>query len=217
MKTKRIFQNRFLALLLLFLFVTGFVGCNVTDAIYVKWIAPLIPSSAIEAEHSMADATVLIWVDDTAVGPKYHSLRRELTAAIREDLEEHKAIGGAVSYAAIARFRTMHPKCIDMTIQELGNRLQAQQVLYLFINQFQFSHEAGRGYYQPSLRGSCKVVDVNTGERLWPSEQSFQSFTVKQLLVEGKGTEFEDDLIHKLCAEVAKEIAPYFYKHKKED
>lgn len=217
MKVKPRFRNRYGTFVVLFLSVTAVAGCNITDTLYVMFIAPLIPSATVEAEHSMADSTVLIWIDDTTVGPRYHSLRRELTAAIRTHLEEHDAIGSTVPYEAIARFRTRHPEYIHMTIQELGERFQAQQVLYLFINQFQFLHEAGRGYYQPGLQGSCKVVDGSTGARLWPNEQSYQTFAVRQDMVEGKGTEFEDDLIQKLSAEVATKIAPYFYKHKKDE
>jgi hypothetical protein len=175
----------------------------------------LIPPPTVEAEHSMADKTILIWIDDTVVGPKHHSLRRELTMQMRKHLEEHQAVGGTVEYSKITKFRMSHPEFIDMSIQELGKRLQAQQVMYLFINQFQFYHEAGEGYYQPSLSGSCKIVDVSLGERVWPKDQSYQSFAVNQPMIEGKGTEFQDGLIQKLGAAVAQEIAPYFYKHKK--
>ena len=189
-------------------------GCNVTDTLYAIFIAPLIPAPTVKTEYSLEDKTILIWIDDTAIEPKHHSLRRELTQELRKHLEEHEAIGGAVAYAKITQFRMAHPEFIDMSIQELGKRLQAQQVMYLFINQFQFRHEAGEGYYQPSLSGSCKIVDVSTGQRVWPNDQSYQSFAVNQPMLEGKDAEFEDGLIQKLGADVAQEIAPYFYKHK---
>ncbi len=190
-------------------------GCNVTDALYGIFIAPLIPAPTVEAEYSLKNKTILIWIDDTVIEPKHHSLRRELTQKLRTHLEEHKAIGGAVAYAKIAQFRRAHPEFIDMSIQELGKHLQAEQVLYLFINQFQFHHDVGEGYYQPSISGSVKIVDVSTGERVWPTDQSYRSFTVNQPLIEGRGNEFEDDLIQTFGADVAQEIAPYFYKHKK--
>jgi len=214
MKTKSFFQKRFMILLPLICLTIALGGCNVTDALYTIFISPLIPTPTVKAEYSLEDKTILIWIDDTAIDPKHHSLRRELTAAIRTNLEEHEAIGGAVAYAKIAQFRMAHPEFIDMSIQELGKRLQAQQVMYLFINQFQFRHEAGEGYYQPSLSGSVKIVDVGTGQRVWPKDKSYQSFAVNQDMIEGKGTEFEDGLIQKLGAAVAQVIAPYFYKHK---
>jgi len=214
MKTKSLFQNRFLILLPLICLAIALGGCNVTDALYAIFIAPLIPAPTVEAEYSLEDKTILIWIDDTAIDPKHHSLRRELTTAIRKHLEEHEAIGSAVSYAKIAQFRMAHPDYIDISIQELGKRLQAQQVMYLFVNQFQFRHEAGEGYYQPSLSGSAKIIDVSTGERVWPKDKSYQSFAVNQPMIEGKGTEFEDGLIRKFGAAVAQVIAPYFYKHK---
>ena len=209
------YPKRILLFILLFYLTTILVGCNIPNTLYAIFIAPLIPPPTVEAEHSMADKTLLIWIDDTAVGPKHHSLRRELTMQMRKHLEDHQAIGDTVEYLKITQFRMTHPEFIDMSIQELGKRLQAQQVMYLFINQVQFYHEAGEGYYQPSLSGSCKIVDVNLGERVWPIDQSYQSFAVTQPMIEGKGTEFEDGLIQKLGAAVAQEIGPYFYKHKK--
>ena len=215
MKTKSLFQNGFLLLSPLICLAIALSGCNVTDALYAIIIGPLIPAPTVEAEYSLEDKTILIWIDDTAIEPKHHSLRRELTKELRTDLEEHEAIGGAVAYAKITQFRMGHPDFIDLSIQDLGKRLQAEQVLYLFINQFQFRHDVGEGYYQPSLSGSVKIVDVSTGERVWPTDQSYRSFTVNQPMIEGTGNEFEDDLINKFGADVAQEIAPYFYKHKK--
>jgi len=209
------YPKRTLLFIPLLCLATALAGCNIPHTLYAIFIAPLIPPPTVEAEHSMADKTLLIWIDDTAVGPKHHSLRRELTMQVRKHLEERQAIGGAVAYAKIAQFRMAHPECIDMSIQELGKHLQAEQVLYLFINQFQFHHEAGEEYYQPSLSGSAKIVDVSLGERVWPNDQSYQSFVVNQPLIEGKGTEFEDGLIQKLGTAVAQELGPYFYKHKK--
>jgi hypothetical protein len=214
MKTARKCQNRILLFLLLFYGAIVLVGCNVTDTLYVIFIAPLVPAPTVKAEYSMADKTVLIWIDDTTVEVKHPSLRRELTSEIHTLLEEHRAIDGIVEYAKIARFRTTHPEFINMSIQELGQRLGAQQVLYLFINQFQFRHEAGEEYYQPGVSGSCKVVDVETGERVWPTEQSYRSFAVNHPLVQGKGPQFEEGQIQTLGVAVAQEIAPYFYKHK---
>ena len=145
MKTKNLHQNRFLLLLPLICLAIALGGCNVTDALYAIFIGPLIPAPTVDAEYSLEDKTILIWIDDTAIEPKHHSLRRELTKELRKHLEEHEAIGGAVAYAKIAQFRMAHPEFIDMSIQDLGKRLQAQQVMYLFINQFQFRHEAGEG------------------------------------------------------------------------
>jgi hypothetical protein len=216
MKTNNFFHRHLLILALPCLTIT-LGGCNVTNALYAIFIDPLIPAPTVDAEYSLEDTTVLIWIDDTAIGPKHHSLRRELTASIHSDLEEHEAVGVVVAYEKIAQFRMAHPEYIDMSIQELGKRLQAEQVLYLFVNQFHFHHEAGQEYYQPGLSGSCKIVDVSTGERVWPKDQSYRSFTVNQPMIEGKGAEFEDNLMQKLGVRVAEEIAPYFYKHKLTD
>jgi len=161
----------------------------------------------------MTDQHVLIWVDDTYLGSNNHLLRRELTRQLTEHLIDKKADHKVVDYPRIARFRQESPDFVDMTIQQLGRRFNADQVLYVYLDKFQFHHEAGKGFYRPKLTGSAKVIDSATGKRLWPIEQSFRSFSLEGELAQGQGAAFEDQQVKQLCESAAEQIGPFFYQH----
>lgn len=177
------------------------------------FIAPLIPPKTIQAELEMTDQNVLIWVDDAYLGKNNHLLRRELTRQLSEHLIDKKAVDKVVDYPQIARFRQESPDYVDMTIQQLGRRFKVDQVLYVYLDKFQFHHEAGKGFYRPKLTGSAKVIDSTTGKRLWPAEQSFRSFSLEGELAQGQGAAFEDKQVKQLCEAATEQIGPFFYKH----
>ena len=177
------------------------------------FIAPLIPPKNIEAEHDMTKRNVLIWVDDAYPGSNHHLLRRELTRQLAEHLIDKKALTKVIDYPRIARFRQENPDFIDMAIQQLGQQFKVDQVLYVYLDKFQFRHEAGKGFYRPKLTGSAKIIESATGKRLWPIEQSFRSFSLEGELAQGQGAAFENKQVKQLCEAAAEQIGPFFYRH----
>ncbi|MBN1845899.1 MAG: hypothetical protein JW810_09465 [Sedimentisphaerales bacterium] len=190
-------------------------GCGIPSAFYAFFIDPLIPPPTVEAEHLLTDKTVLIWVDDTLIVPAHHLLRRELTDQIGRHLQGHQAVGSLIPYARIVAFRQQHPQSTQLSIQQLGREFQADEVLYLLLDGFQLSHEAGEGYYAPQISGSAKVIDVATGRRCWPEDQAQRSFSFQGTFQQGRRDQLEDRLVRETCQQAAQAIGPYFYKHQK--
>lgn len=191
-------------------------GCGFFGAFYGIFIDPLIPPPTVEAEHTMNDARVLIWVDDAYLEHSNPFLRRTATQALASDLLEHNAVGEIVEYARIAQFRQQHPDLSPYTIQQIGQELDADQVLYLLLERFQLQHDAGPGYYRPELTGYAKVLDVATGKRLWPVEQTKLGFHYQSSLTEGQAgpsDAIEQKLLQALADTLAADLGPRFYKH----
>jgi hypothetical protein len=186
-------------------------GCG---AFYGVFIHPLIPPASVKAEHDMSNSKVLIWVDAVSLDQDNQIVQRELTQQLREELLNHQAVDQAVEYQSIARFRREHPNYVDLPIQKLGQQLKADEVLYLLIDKFQLHHEAGKGFYQTSLSGYTKVIDVSTGNRLWPLGRAHRPFTFEGKFTQGQGQSFEDRLVRELCADASQQISLNFYAHK---
>lgn len=189
-------------------------GCQTIGGLYSILIDPLIPPKLIAAEHDMHDKTVLVWVDDPRVDSQYVLLRRTLTEQLQRELLAKEAVGEVVDYERIARFRVTHPDYARMSIEELGKKFQADEVLYVFVNDFSWAHDAGKGFYHPRLDGYFKVVDSQEGgERLWPKDRTHQTYTYKGRLEEGRGETFEKNLLKSFSQTVAERLAIHFYEH----
>ncbi|KPK75583.1 MAG: hypothetical protein AMJ79_10810, partial [Phycisphaerae bacterium SM23_30] len=100
------------------------------------------------------------------------------------------------------------------TIQQLGRHFAADQVLYLLIDDFELQHEAGPGFYKPRITGYGKVIDVASGKRLWPLDETQRPFTMDLGFIEANDSSQELPLVRELCRQAAQKIARFFYKHK---
>jgi len=199
----------FLSVILLTVLLTG---CG---PFYGLFIAPLIPKKKIMAEHEMQEKNVLIWVEISAATEHSPILRRELTLKMKEELAINEAVGQVVDYDRLVQFRHRNPRLAELSIKELGEKFQAQEVLYILINKYKLKHEAGEGYCRAAGGGYVKVIDVATGRRLWPTGQNHRFFHVDEGVTMGTGQQFENEQVRKLCESIAKKIVPFFYEHKK--
>ncbi len=188
------------------------VTCGGCGAIYGLFIAPLIPAPILPAEHDLTEKKVLIWVDDSNLSQHAPTLRRELSTQINRELHLRKAVGSTVDYKQVVRFRQTQPNLTGLSIQQLGEMNQADEVLYVLINTIGMRHEAGEGYYDTQMSGYSKVVDT-TGKRVWPASQTFKIFETTQEFSTGTGPEYEREQLKKLCKDVAVRIVLPFYEH----
>jgi hypothetical protein len=187
-------------------------GCG---PFYGLFIAPLIPKKKVMAEHEMQGKNVLVWVEISATTEHSPILRRELTLKLKEELILNEAVGQIIDYNRLVQFRHRNPRLAELSIKELGDKFQANEVLYILINKYKLKHEAGEGYYHASSGGYVKVIDVATGRRLWPAGQNHRFFHVDGGVTIGAGQQFENEQVRQLCESIAKKISPFFYEHKK--
>ncbi|MCP4707678.1 MAG: hypothetical protein GY869_03550, partial [Planctomycetes bacterium] len=161
----------------LLLSLINLIGCGVLGSFYGVFIDPFIPRVPIPAEHDLTEKNILLWVDYQAESNTNHMLRRELTEHLRKELLDHNAAASIVDYQHIASQRLLHPEIMQMTIQQLGQKFNSDQVIYLLVDNFELAHEAGPGFYKPTVTGYLKIIDVDSGKRLWPNDQTHHPYT----------------------------------------
>jgi len=191
-------------------------GCTVVGPFYGVFIDPLIPGAKVPAEHSLLGKSVLIWIDDGTRHGQSHLLRRQLAYYLRKELVEHRAVGDIVAEAEVIRFRQAQPDFAELTIQQLGKHFTVDEVLYIFIEKLQLRYEATREFYRPEVIGCSRIIEVDSGNRVWPGDQSCRAFSVRGNLVEGRGRVFEEQLIGAIAQEASSKLAPFFYTHREE-
>jgi len=199
---------------LLLLSVASLAGCGLLGGLYGVFIDPLIPRTPIPAEHDMSEKNVLVWVDYQAALDTNHMLRRELTEHVRQELTDNHAVASAVDYQQIAQYRLLHPEIMQMTIQQLGQQFKVDQVMYLLVDNFELAHEAGPGYYKPTVTGYLKILDVESGKRLWPTNQTQHPYTYDTGFSEAQNDLQQQRMIRELCQKTAQSLALFFYEHR---
>ena len=225
MKIRHFGQSESIRLLRLISLILLMLAGNGCGPFYGIFIDPLIPAKPVPPEHDMQGKTVLIWIDEfaTATAAAGHrddkaeptcQLRLDLTKTLVKHLQQHNAIGEFVDYERIIQFRREFPTTGELSVQDLGDKLNAQEVLYILIDTCHLLHEAGKGYYQAEAGGYCKVVDVATGSLLWPKNRTKHSFQITGRVTLGEGAMFELELRRKLSQDITQAIAPFFYEHK---
>ncbi len=199
---------------LIILLLTTLSGCGLVGGFYGVFIDPFIPKAPVPAEHDMSQKTILVWVDYEPLDEQHHLLRRELTQQLHQFLLQNNAVVAVIDYQQIVNYRLSHPESVEMSLQQLGRRFTADEVLYLLIDEFELLHDAGPGYYKPRIAGYSKVIDVASGKRLWPADQLQRRFTLDTGFTEAKDSSLEQRLVRRLCRELAQKIAPFFYEHR---
>ncbi len=197
--------------------VLGLLSCLGGCAqFYQLFIDPLLPAKKTASEHDMTGKTVLVWVDDAYGNSVNHLLRRALSQAVNETLVSHEAVGEVVGYAAIASLRQRYPDTTELTIQQLGRELKADEVLYILIDDFDLHHDAAGGFYRPHVSGAAKVIEVAQGQHVWPETVTYRSFSFTGKLLQADDATFEDKLVSELAEQIAATLGPCFYEHEAE-
>ena len=198
----------------LLLTVVNLAGCGLIGGFYGVFIDPFIPRTSIPAEHDMSEKRVLVWVDYQAAPDANHMLRRELTEHILKEVTDNNAVASVVDYQQIAQYRLLHPEVMQMTIQQLGQHFKSDQVMYLLIDNFELAHEAGPDFYKPTVTGYLKIIDVDSGKRLWPTGQTRRPFTFDTGFSEAQNDLQQQRMIRELCQKTAQSLALFFYEHR---
>jgi hypothetical protein len=93
-----------------------------------------------------------------------------LARAIQAQLNE-KQIAPQVDPMAVSQLRVKDPmKFRAMTVSQIGGELGAQQVLYVNVLASSMKMSEGSELIRGQMAGNVKVIDVATGEILWPTD-----------------------------------------------
>jgi hypothetical protein len=100
-----------------------------------------------------------------------------------------------------------------MSIATVGRKLGADYVMYINIEQFTLKESAGDTIWHANLEGRLRVVDVQTGKRVWPEESAGHPFKTGMPTMENASPTFAGELTKALCAKTATEICYLFHPH----
>lgn len=153
--------------------------------------APLISLLGTESYHEekvpaefdltkQTDKKILVFVDQPAWLDSEANLRFYLTKSIRQTLMAKIKLTpeSLISYEKLADFRSSEPGFASMSPVEVGRAMDANMVLLILIENYDLQAMAQTGYLMGNLDTRAVLYDVQTGEKLWPTQETSKSVKV---------------------------------------
>jgi hypothetical protein len=193
------------------------LGCNlVGPAAYIIEGPP-----TIEAQHTLADVPTLVFIDDRNSMVSPASLRRVIADKTSEDLMVKKLVSTTISPQDAMSFAAQVERHSQiMSIEEIGKKVGAKQVIY--VHMLQFNDQVD---YTPQPTAVCRVhvIDVENRVRTFPPPDSQEPSRVVQAMTREVNPELyrtragRTQLREALARETGAQIGKLFYKHERKE
>ncbi|MEX2671461.1 MAG: hypothetical protein WD294_05055 [Phycisphaeraceae bacterium] len=194
-----------------FLLPLVLVGCAAPGFL----LDAFMPPDRIPAAYTPADRTTVVFVDDPGNVLPQSSLRATLVAAVRHNLTQEEVITTFVAGNRLATARLNEPDFSDWPIDRVGRHVEAEQVLYIRVEQFQSSEPTKTETYRPRAIVRVKLIDVETGQRLFPARDDYGTRVTTTMFFrtqqESRGTAAV--LAQTLAQKTGEDVARLFYRH----
>jgi len=184
-------------------------------AVFAWLAATFSPPEKVEAQfRPPADKTMLVFVDDILNPVDHEPIKIELTHRLNEHLSANKVAARTVPYDRLADLIASTPNFNLLAISEVGQKLGADLVLYVQIDEFALKDKAATQLWHGNLEATVRVVDVTKG-RLWPRNRpaGHSMPPVETPTATGSSDTNAEEITHTLAAMMADQIAKLFYKH----
>ena len=181
----------------------GIVAVMGTSTNYEK----KVPAEFELAKHR--DQKILVLVNQPGWLNAEVNLRYYLTEAINKKLIEKLKIPSKhlVAYSQLSEFRSNQRNFSSLSPVEVGGGLGADMVLLVTIADYQLRGMTEADYYKGHLNTETILIDVATGEKLWPKSAKSKSVKVG-FEVERNG---QQAAVKRLASACAYCMTRYFY------
>jgi hypothetical protein len=173
---------------------------------------PTSSETKIPAEYNLArqkDRKILVLVDIPSYLNAYPSMRFLLTDTINKAFQFRAKIQPSflIDYDTLADFRSDTSDFLLLSPEQVGSALGADLVLLVAVDDYQISQTGEMGGINASLGAHASLVNVATGEKLWPTLEPAKTIHVGFESERG-GT---DVAAVRLAAAAARCITRYLY------
>lgn len=183
-------------------------------------LAPFLlpdPHGKVPAEYKLpAKQRYAIFIDDYMAPVGSPETKKALAATIGGYLVEGKVLRAEdlVDVNQVYDQPTESPESKKYSIQHIGGEVRADYVLYVNVIEFNLQADEENPLVQPKARAYVKLIEVSTGERLWPVDLAGFSIEAKERM---SGEMFEEadknEWSAKLIEKLAVEVAQLFFEH----
>ena len=198
-----------LASILLFLPCTG---CHQMAVL----LANMQGGDVIKPEFKLDKGPLLILPDDPRGLVNETKAIRELHETIADNFLRNKVNNRVIPFRELQRLQREDSKYDRYSAREIGEKLGADQVLYLKVDNFSLYSEAGAPLFKGVFAVRVKVLTTEPkGDvRLWPREESGRLMSVDTRATPTDGDKSAADVATELGVKLGQRVAGLFYEHK---
>lgn len=191
----------------------GLAGCQT-----VPWLVQFFarPEKVEPVCSIPPDARMLVLVSDLELSESVDcaAIKRDLTDSLNKQLLAHEVAAEVVPYEELLELVADEPVFNQMSFGDIGNRLDADLVLYVRLKQFKLKDTDVGPSWHGELDVQVKLVDQDN-HTLWPLDQPL-GYAVGPVVVSGRQESSETygvKLTEELAEEMANRIAKLFYEY----
>jgi len=174
----------------------------------------------IDPEHTLTKGPLLLLLDD----PNEDQLSEprvyeEVHRTISQNFLQFDVNKRVIPYEDWSRLRQSESKYAKLSAREIGEKLGAEQILYMRIVRFVLQPEPGAEIFQGEFTVNVKVLSTEGKRdiRLWPKDEGGRRVTVTTQTEAADGDRSAADVSQELAIKMGKEVAKIFYGHRSFD
>lgn len=170
----------------------------------------------IPAEFTLTKEPLLVLIDDRSAIVTEPKSIREAHKTIAVNFAEFKVNQNVIPFEEWQRLAQTDKKYGRYSIRQVGEKLGAEQVLYLNVERFTLHGEPGAPVYKGEFTVRVKVLSTNREKdvRVWPSEESGKRVTVTSAPIPIDSEKSASDIATELGIKLGKQVAMMFYGHR---
>jgi hypothetical protein len=190
-------------------------GCEIPGIVASAVVGP----ARIPAVYEPLDRPTVVFVDDPANRLPSREMATLLAGRIGEQLVENEVVAQVIPPIIVERLRANHEEFGKWPIDKIGQQSGARQVLYVLVQDCRIAEDDL--IYHPTLTVRIKVIDAESGARLFPEAATalageghlLQHATTYRDMT-GATEATRTVLMRELMEQSAVHIAQLFYKHR---
>lgn len=197
------------------------LGCGAGCQQLGAAIAVIKGGETLPAEYRLGAGPLAIFVDDVeqlGIPPEALGAFHD---TLVEDFQKYDVNKHVAPLADVNRLKLSESKFDDLSIRQIGEKVGAEQVLYVRVNYWALKETPGDPQFRGRFSVSIKVCTTQAPKpedgksvRLWPTDREYQSVevTTRPDLNEAVGAETQ--VARELATKMAVAVGRLFHEHK---
>lgn len=147
--------------------IAGSLGCNIVGATVLMMHPPVMQ----DAEVELTEGRLAIFIEYAQPRQENAVFTQTFYDRLVEILREQEVAAQVVPLQEVLRLRQKHPDFRQWSLQRVGRKLDADQILYVRVERLSLRSAPGQPLLEPVAELRMKLIDpraIATPARLWP-------------------------------------------------
>ncbi len=187
-------------------------GCIQTAALW----ANITGGDVVEPQYTLTKGPLLILIDDRDSKVTEPRAMRHVHKAISDAFLEYRVNRRVVPLEDWRALRRTSQDYDRLSIREMGEKLGADQVLYIRVDRFALRPDPGVPLFKGEFVVRVKVLSTQRGPdvRLWPRREDGHKVLVSTPSISSEGDKSAGDVSRELAAKLGGAVAKLFYQYR---